>query len=132
MTTLEQLDGDEWPEPDVRTSLIDTCHRLRKIDIGELEAGDLRILLGQRIGTRHLIEHAIGFLQNDPLVDATFYPGDLLIAALKADDNGYRGFPLIRNQLVAIAMQARTFVARMDQLPTSLTELPQLLDEYAG
>ena len=50
--TLEQLERDVWPSPEVHTPLIDACHRLRKVPIDSLTAADVRMLLGQRIGVR--------------------------------------------------------------------------------
>ena len=129
-STLEQLENDIWPEPDVHTTLIDTCHRLRKIPIDDLGAGDVRILLGQRIGVRHLVPVAIQLLDADPMLDATFYPGDLLTAVLRADANYYRGFPKLRNQLVSIASRAKRSISELEELPRSLKDLAVILREY--
>ena len=128
--TLEQLENDIWPEPDVHTSLIDTCHRLRKIPIDDLGAGDIRMLVGQRIGVRHLVPVAIQLLDADPMLDAALYPGDLLTAVLRADANYYRGFPKLRNQLVSIASRAQQSISELDELPRSLQELVTILREY--
>lgn len=128
--TLEQLEGDVWPEPDVHTSLIDTCHRLRRVPIDLLAPGDIRILLGQRIGVRHLVPRAIDFLDADPLIDASYFPGDLLTAVLRADDNRFRGFPAIRNQLLIISSRARKIMSESNEAPRSHQELSALLTEY--
>jgi hypothetical protein len=129
-STLEQLENDIWPEPDVHTSLIDTCHRLRKVPIDDLSAGDIRMLLGQRIGVRHLVSVAIQLLDADPMLDATFFPGDLLTAVLRADVNYYRGFPKLQNQLVSIASRAQRSIAELEELPRSLQDLVTILREY--
>ncbi|MBM4075722.1 MAG: hypothetical protein FJ267_08785, partial [Planctomycetes bacterium] len=76
--TLEQLENDVWPEPEVHTSLIDSCHRLRRVPIDTLDPSDIRLLLGQRIGVRHLVPRAMEFLDAEPLLDASHFPGDLL------------------------------------------------------
>jgi hypothetical protein len=129
-STLEQLENEIWPEPDVHTSLIDTCHRLRKIPIDSLRAGDIRMLLGQRIGVRHLAPRAIEILNADPMLDASFFPGDLLAAVLSADDNRYRGFPKLRNQLVSIVSRASRSISELEEIPGSLHNLIALLPEY--
>lgn len=128
--SLEQLENDIWPEPDVHTTLIDTCHRLRRIPIDALSAGDVRMLLGQRIGVRHLVPVAIQLLNADPMLEATFYPGDLLTAVLRADANYYRGFPKLRNQLISIASRARRSISELEELPRSLQDLVAILVEY--
>lgn len=128
--SLEQLENDIWPEPDVHTTLIDTCHRLRRIPIDALSAGDVRMLLGQRIGVRHLVPVAIQLLNADPMLEATIYPGDLLTAVLRADANYYRGFPKLRNQLISIASRARRSISELEELPRSLQDLVAILVEY--
>ena len=128
--TLEQLEDDVWPAPDVHTSLIDTCHRLRRVPIDSLAPSDIRILLGQRIGVRHLVPLAIDILDADPLIDASHFPGDLLTAVLRADENRFRGFPVIRNQLTAIAARARRIMSESNAAPVSHQELSALLTEY--
>jgi hypothetical protein len=128
--TLEQLEGDIWPDPEVRTSLIDSCHRLRKVPIDTLTAGDIRMLLVQRIGAKHLASRAIELLDSDPMLDASFFPGDLLIAVLRADVNRYRGFPQLRRQLVSIASRAKQWIAPLEEMPSSLHDPPALLNEY--
>ena len=128
--TLEQLENDIWAEPEVHTNLIDTCHRLRKIPIEFLSAGDVRILLGQRIGVQHLAPRAIQMLNVDPMLDATFFPGDLLAAVLRADINRYRGFPELRNQLVDIVALAKKSISELGEVPVSLQDLVSLLPEY--
>jgi CDI immunity proteins len=128
--TLEQLENDVWPEPSVRTSLIDTCHRLRRVPIHTLTAGDIRLLLGQRIGVRHLVPRAIELLREDPLLDASYDAGDLLIAVLRADDNRFLGFPKIREQLVAIASLAKQRISGSEVDAASHHELSVLLTEY--
>ena len=128
--TLEQLEDDVWPEPDVHTSLIDTCHRLRRVPIDSLAPGEIRLLLGQRIGVRHLVPRALNFLDADPLTDASYFPGDLLTSVLRADENRFRGFPAIRNQLVAIATRARQIMSESNENPVSHHELSALLAEY--
>ncbi len=84
--TLEILDGDVWAEPTYHSSLVETCHRLRKKPIAEFTPADLRIMIGQRIGLPHLIPPALALLEREPMIDAFFFPGDLLAAAVEADD----------------------------------------------
>ena len=82
--TLEELDG-RWPPPTTESYLVTTCHRLRSKPLGELSTEDLRILIGQGIGTRHLLPLALDVLEADPLAAGDYYPGDLLRSVLAAD-----------------------------------------------
>lgn len=75
MPTLEQLESDVWPPTDVHTNLIDTCHRLRKKPVEELSAGELRIMIGQKLGLRYLVPLALDLLENDPHHGCHVLPG---------------------------------------------------------
>jgi hypothetical protein len=82
-STLEQLDGEVWADPDEPTTLVADVHRLRRVPIGELSNGDLRMLLGQRVGADWLVPVALDRLADAPLA-GDWYPGDLLRAVLHA------------------------------------------------
>jgi hypothetical protein len=82
--TLEDLEADHWDEPDSdATRLVHECHRLRKVPVGQLTVGDLRMLLLQDVGTYWLMPLALDRLQDDPLA-GDLYPGALLNAVLAA------------------------------------------------
>ncbi|MEZ0230226.1 MAG: contact-dependent growth inhibition system immunity protein [Planctomycetota bacterium] len=77
--TLDQLEGDAWPEePSYDSHLVTTCHALRRKPVGEFTIEDLRIMIGQNIGLDHLVPVAVEKLLEDPLAEGDFYPGDLL------------------------------------------------------
>ncbi|CAM4213998.1 contact-dependent growth inhibition system immunity protein [Kibdelosporangium persicum] len=81
--SLEQLENDAWgPAPDDATGLMRTVHALRAKPIGQLTPGDVRVLLGQREGIDVLTPRALAMLQEEPLLEASYYPGDLLVAVL--------------------------------------------------
>ena len=82
--SLEQIEGNVWGDPPSgATHLITTVHRLRRKPIGTLTAEDLRMLIAQRLGLDVLVPRALARLERDPLLEGDFYPGDVLVAALK-------------------------------------------------
>ena len=81
--TLEQLEKDIWGEPEFGSTLVTTCHALRKKPIGAFTVEDLRIMLGQDIGSRYLLPLAKAVLRDDPLAEGDFFPGDLVEAVLR-------------------------------------------------
>jgi hypothetical protein len=84
--SLDELEGDQWPEPEVAvTRLVQEVHRLRSVPIGQMTTEDLRLLLGQQIGTEWLMPLALECLKRDPLAEADFYPGDLLVGVLRTE-----------------------------------------------
>lgn len=82
--TLDELDPPAWGQPSFDSYLVRTCHELRKKRLVEMDAEDLRILIGQRIGLGFLLPYALNALERDPLAAGDFYPGDLLVSVLRA------------------------------------------------
>lgn len=103
--SLEQLEGAVWAAPTYHSSLVETCHRLRKKPVADFTPADLRIMIGQRIGLPHLIPPALELLDRQPMLDAYFYPGDLLAVTVKADE-WLESRPVLRSRLVAIVQRA--------------------------
>ncbi|WP_291173962.1 contact-dependent growth inhibition system immunity protein [Gimesia sp.] len=80
--TLQELEQEDWGEPDFDSSLVKTCHRLRRVPLNDFSTEDLRIMIGQQISLFFLIPLALETLEEDPLVEGHCYPGDLLNAVL--------------------------------------------------
>ena len=114
--TLEQLEKDIWGKPEFGSHLVTTCHALRRKPIGELGVEDLRILLGQDIGTRYLLPLAKAVLRDDPLAEGDLYPGDLVEAVLRHNGTD----PEVRQiaQKVAAALREQGAI-----LPRALSQL---------
>lgn len=92
--TLAQLENDDWGDPPLdATFLVFTAHRLRRVPVDELTTGDLRMLLGQEIGVEVLMPRALRALGAEPLLEGTFYPGDLLAAVLRQPRSYWRAHP---------------------------------------
>ena len=92
--SLQEIEGDDWGEPRFDSHLVTTCHHLRRKPIAEFSIEDVRIMVGQRTGLEHLAPLAIEMLEETPLAEGTFYPGDLLktlIGGPEPQFNGARG-----------------------------------------
>ena len=84
-STLEKLESSVWAAPDFDSHLVRRCHELRKIPLDKLTVEDLRILIGQQIGLKFLVDIAIEKLTADILAEGDFYPGDLLKSVIDID-----------------------------------------------
>jgi hypothetical protein len=82
--TLDELEGVTWGPPTYSSNLVQTCHRLRTKPVGEYDAEDLRVMIGQNVGLPWLLPLAIDRLEEDPWVSGDLYPGDLLAVAARA------------------------------------------------
>ena len=91
--SLQELEGDDWGEPTYQSSLVVNCHGLRRVPLQQLTPSDCRLLLGQGIGVPFLVPLALEWLRLNPLLTATFYPGDLLGCVLGLDDKLWAAHP---------------------------------------
>jgi contact-dependent growth inhibition (CDI) system CdiI-like immunity protein len=82
--TLEQIEDRRWGNPPAdATRLIKTVYELRHKPIGSMDVEDLRVLLLQQESVDVLVPVALNHLEQNPLAEGDFYPGDLLTAVLK-------------------------------------------------
>jgi hypothetical protein len=77
--TLEQLENEYWGEPQFNSHVVVTCHNLRRKALRDFEIEDLRMLINQGFSLKYMIPMALERLKENILVEATFYPGDLLL-----------------------------------------------------
>ncbi len=92
--SLEQIEKASWGNPpEGATKLIRDAHELRRKPVRELTAGDLRLLLSQRVGVEVLTPEAVRVLRRDPLAEGDYYPGDLLVAVLKLPTSYWDAHP---------------------------------------
>ncbi|MFI2433088.1 contact-dependent growth inhibition system immunity protein [Streptomyces sp. NPDC018693] len=122
--TLDELDPPRWaPAPADATHLVRTVHELRRVPLGELDPAALRTLLAQRVALPHVLPLAARLLIEDPLLDACFYEGDLLLAAVSAPASAWTPLPELGARL-------RTVIAALPQ--AAVTHLPRgAAEEFA-
>lgn len=109
--SLEELDGQRWGKPEYDSHLVMECHRLRRVPLRSFTVENLRIMIGQSIGLDHLVPLALERLQENPLAEGDFYPGDLLVALLGADAKFWLAHPQMREHLVTITERAISLCA---------------------
>ncbi|MGC9498525.1 contact-dependent growth inhibition system immunity protein [Streptomyces sp. WG7] len=92
--TLDELDPPRWTPPAAdATRLVRTVHELRRVALGELSPADLRILVSQQVALPHVLPLAVRLLIEEPLLDAYFYAGDLLLATVDAPASAWALLP---------------------------------------
>ena len=85
--SLDELDPPAWEDSGVASSLVATCHKLRRKPIGEFSTEELRMMIGQSIGLRWLVPLALEVIKEHPLAEGDFYPGDLLNSVLRVESD---------------------------------------------
>jgi hypothetical protein len=88
--SLEEIEDDYWGDPPAHaTRLISAAYALRKRPVGALDAEGLRLLISQQIGLDTLVPLALDRVEDDPLAEGDFYPGDLLDALMRRVPESY-------------------------------------------
>ena len=85
LRSLEELENRYTDTPDFHSYVVSSCHKARKKPICELTHEEIRLMIGQKMGLRYLLPRALDILENDPLIEVTFYEGDLLNELLRLD-----------------------------------------------
>ncbi|MGW4942207.1 contact-dependent growth inhibition system immunity protein [Actinoplanes sp. NPDC004185] len=88
--SLEEIEDDRWGDPPAgATRLVSTAYALRKRPVGALDAEGLRLLISQQIGLDTIVPLALEQVEQDPLAEGDFYPGDLLDALIRRVPDSY-------------------------------------------
>lgn len=100
--TLEELENQIWGEPEFDSHLVVTCHELRRKPLEQFTVGDLRIMIGQNIGLKHLMPKALDVLKRNPFAEGDYYSGDLLANVISAESDYFQNNPEFTCELVSI------------------------------
>lgn len=103
--TLQELEGEDWGEPNFPSRLVQMCHALRRKPLRDFTVEDLRVMIGQNFSLNYLMPLAIEQLRRDPLVEGDFYPGDLLYAVLRAESGFWQARPQVQVAVQEIVYQ---------------------------
>ena len=87
--TIEELENDYWEDSDFNSYVVETTQNARKKPVSQLSDEEIRLLIGQKIGLKYLIPIALSLISKDPLVEVTFYKGDLLSQLLRLSYNDW-------------------------------------------
>jgi hypothetical protein len=111
---LEGVDSRETERSDA-TPLVRECRELRRTPLRELTPADIRLLLGQCIGTRRVASLALDQLDRDPLQAASFYPGDLLLYLLRLPESFWQRNWEMKERLEDIFARALSALEASDE-----------------
>ena len=105
--SLEQLENRKWePTVAVNSGLAQKCLALTKVPLVKLSANELSMLISQGYNPQYLVPLALEILNNDILITAGLYPGDLLKSVLDVPSAFWEQHPDLHSKLLDL-MQAR-------------------------
>jgi hypothetical protein len=134
--SLQEIEQQDWGEPTYNSYLVIRCHRLRRKPLNQFTPGDLRIMIGQQISLPILIPLAVECLEQEPLVQGDYFPGDLLSVMLKIDERFWATHPDSLQRVRRIVDRVKATLPSLDEIsgPT-ITEIletaPRLLTSRA-
>ncbi|MFE7626600.1 contact-dependent growth inhibition system immunity protein [Streptomyces sp. NPDC057509] len=101
--TLDDLDPPRRPAPpSATTHLARKVRALRRVPLGELRPADLCTLVSQQVALPYVVPLAVRLLLDEPLIDAYFYEGDLLLATVSVPATVWALLPDLADQLRAV------------------------------
>lgn len=115
--SLQELEDSDWGDPPPEaTSLERRILTVRRKPLRDFTPGDLRITIGQRLSLEYLVPLAIDQLEESPLVEGDYYPGDLLSAVGDIDSIFWQERPDLRDRLEAILLKAYTIANQLEDI----------------
>ncbi|WP_328764976.1 MULTISPECIES: contact-dependent growth inhibition system immunity protein [unclassified Streptomyces] len=101
--TLDELDTPAWPPtPPDASRLVAKVHALRRKRLDELTPADLNTLVGQDVALPYVLPLAVALLLREPLLDAYYYPGDLLLNVVTRPQAAWTPLPDQAGALAAV------------------------------
>lgn len=114
--SLQDLENHDWGKPSINdTSLVTRCLRLRRKPLKVLTSEDLRIMIGQSISLPILIPLAVERLEEEPLAETSYHPGNLLKAVLRADESFWSNHPASLNRVCKIFRRVKVLLPSVDE-----------------
>lgn len=113
--SLQELEKQDWGEATFPSSLVRTCHALRRKPLRDLTVEDLRIMIGQNIGLSYLIPLALEHVQQDPLAAGDFFPDDLLASVLQVQADFWQTHPTLRQVIEDMVERLTPFPEELRQ-----------------
>ena len=114
--TLEQLEGQSAPQPaQSDTPLVQMCLRLMRVPLSELTTENVRMLVLQQIGLKHLVPLALDKLEANPFAAGNHYAGDLLHAVVEVSPDFWASEPELRSRLDGIIRSLEDMVRFLEK-----------------
>lgn len=120
--SIEEIENDYWGEPVLNSYVITTCHKARQKPIKSLSNEEIRCLIGQKIGLKFLLPKAVNILKDEPLIDITFFEGDLLLTLLRLDISDWKYNLNELKSFIIIIHDNWSQIEKCEEIPSKLIE----------
>ena len=120
--SIEELEIDFWGEPTFDSYVVTTCHKARQKPIKLLSNAEIRCLIGQKTGLKYLLPIAVDILKNEPLIDITYFEGDLLLSLLRLEISDWKYHQNELKKFIIILQDNRPQIEKCDAISRRLIE----------
>ncbi|MCM1315328.1 MAG: contact-dependent growth inhibition system immunity protein [Alistipes senegalensis] len=120
--SIEELENDYWNETEFSSYVSETCHRARKKPIAKLSYEEIRLMTGQKIGLKYLLPIAVSILEKNPLIEVTFFNGDLLKELLRLDIAEWKDNKTDLVKFRTIILDNYSLIKSCEEIPIKMTE----------
>jgi len=117
--SIEEIEKEKWENlQEYPTNLIKRAYEIRRKKISDYGLDDYRIAIDQDMGVEILVPFAVEKLKSNILLEAIYYPGDLLFTVLKKG-------AYWRNHLI----ESDRFKSYLIRKRTEIVETTEITDE---
>ena len=120
--SIEELENDYWSETEFSSYVSETCHNARKKPIAKLSYEEIRLMTGQKIGLKYLLPIAVSILEKNPLIEITFFNGDLLTELLRLDIIDWKDNKTDLDNFKKIILDNYSLIKSCEEIPIKMTE----------
>lgn len=120
--SIEELDGFYPKDLAVDSYVIRTSLEAVKKPLSQLSNEEIRLLIGQKFGLKHLIPRAVDIIEKEPLIEVGFFAGDLLLQLLRLSENDWCDNKDDFKRLQAIVKDKVELIYSCDEIPDELIE----------
>ena len=120
--SIEELENDYRSETEFSSYVSETCHNARKKPITKLSYEEIRLMIGQKIGLKYLLPVAVSILEKNPLIEVTFFNGDLLIQLLRLDIIDWKDNKTDSDRFRTIILDNYSLIESCEEIPIKMTE----------
>lgn len=120
--SVAQLENIDFSGSDFNSYVVKKSTEAVKKPIEKLSGEEIRLLIGQKIGLKYLIPIAIDIIEKNPLIEITFFEGDLLLELLRlsAEDWQNNNWDFIR--FAKIVSENLETIKSCNEIPDKLIE----------
>lgn len=120
--------------PEKVTSVVKRLYEARQKPLLDLTPAELRLLINRHDPPQfplipELVEQAYGLLSQNLLIEADYYPGDLIYTVLKLPEAFWHKHPELHGKYIALMQQRRPTLDRLLE-GAMKRDLPEMADKF--